>query len=215
MYAVWRRTSSASLKHHLAPLAAVLFGSIASASGWVSTTSADAPSAELCRALLQRLNRFPPQCSRAVLESYSDFSSLPWTVLDPKEHLDLIANLILTVARAPEASMHSSALQVEHAREGAKYFADHGGGLQVWRGHVLSAFGVDGERPAPPGPQVFVQLIYKFGVSSALGSCPGNSTKGWIRETFLVNTKMTGPDLRLSVGIAGLLLFGVFRKSCG
>ncbi len=207
MYAVFRRTSGSGLKHSLAVFVIGLFGSIsiASAAGWVSSTRPDAPGAALCKALLKRLNRFPPQCSRASLESYPGFSSLPWTVLNPRQHLELITSLLLTVGRGPEASIHSSALQIEHSRAGAKSFADQGGGLQVWRGHVLSAFGADGERPAPPGPQVFVQLIYKFGGSTAMEPCPGNSTKEWFRETFLVNAKMTGPDIRVRSGVAGLV----------
>lgn len=65
--------------------------STAYAASWVSKTRPDAPDAELCQALLYRLNHTSPQCTATVVGAYPGFKSPPWKTLDASKHIELIA----------------------------------------------------------------------------------------------------------------------------
>jgi len=202
------KTFKATSKGCFALAAAALLGHSASgnAEGWISKTQPDAPGAELCSELLKRLNTLSEKCAADAIESYPGFREPPWETLNAGEHLDLIARLLLSVGKGPAAAWQASAEQLAYKRRGAQDFAARGGLLRVWRSHVFSDLGDSHERPASPGPQVLVQLIWGSGESGRLKDCPGHSTDGWVRQTFLVKPDMSGPDPDLGVGKAYALL---------
>lgn len=184
--------------------AALLGASVAYADGWASKTQPDAPGVELCRALLHRLNDLG-DCAPDAIESYPGFSSPPWEALNPEQHIDLIARMIMARITGPAAAMNASGVALENARRGARDFVEHGGILQMWRTQLLSNFGDERQQRAPPGLQTVVQMIWN-GTSTGFGFCPGNSTKGWVRRTLLVTSDLSGLDVRLAPGIAAVLI---------
>lgn len=186
--------------------AVFLCASTAYAGGWVSKTQPEAPGAELCSELLKRLNSLPERCAPDAIESYPGFRDPPWETLKAEEHVDLIARLLLSVGKGPAAAWQASDEQLAYKRQGAQDFAARGGLLRVWRSHVFSNLGDTHERPAPPGPQLLAQLIWGSGKSGGSKDCPGHSTDGWVRQTFLLKPDMSGPDPDLGVGKAYALL---------
>lgn len=170
----------------------------AGADPWVSETQPSAPEADLCTALVERLNSFPLSCA---LESHPDFSSPPWKVLDGRQHLDLIASLLLSQLPGP-GEQNATPVQWERARAGARDFVERGNTIQVWQTHLLSNFDDTRGPPAPPGPQMVVQLIWKQGDPRPLQACAWGNMQEWVRMTFLVKADMTGPDPRVGTGTA-------------
>jgi len=176
--------------------------SVAYGGGWVSETSRSAPDAELCKLLLQRLNRFPERCVPDALETFPGFSSPPWESIDPSQHIDLIAKLKLYTGSLG-AYLRSPPTNLDRFRPSAKEFVDQGGALEIWHVHLLSNYGDNGEHPAPRGEdQTVLLMTEKLGAVDPHLDCPGKTTKNWLRRTFIVTPDLKDPDARLGAGIA-------------
>ncbi|HEY4370021.1 MAG TPA: hypothetical protein VGN07_22500 [Steroidobacteraceae bacterium] len=170
---------------------------MASAGVWVSDGQPGASYDALCQALLKRLRTVPNECSPYALATFPEFQSPPWERLDPSEHRDLIAKLLgyrggPVILRAPEVS-----------KAAVDRFIRDGGELYQWRTRLLSAFG-DVSNRAPPGAQTVVELIERHGPLPPPPKCPGKIERGHV-STYIVNDDLSGPDIRLSLGIAGTL----------
>jgi hypothetical protein len=186
-----------------------LFGfSTAYASGWVSTTKPDAPNAELCRALLYRLNHTSTRCTSAAIATYPEFQSPPWETLDANKYIDLIAKLLYV--SVPVSPGWGKALQKnpppdwERARALARDLVKEGDTLQIWHTRLLAYFGDTPNDPAPPESQTIALLSTKAG-SRAIPGCPNSSSLRWSR-TFVILPDLSGPDLRVKRGPAALLI---------
>lgn len=187
------------LRSTIRPIGCFLLAfSTAYATGWVSNPPNRPPSA-LCRALLYRLNHTPTSCIATAIRLYPGFSSPPGKLLDPNEHLELIAKLIgyggspLTYFKAPLSNL-SGRLQA------AKDFVRAGGTLEIWHTRLLKYFGDELEYPAPPGDQTIAVLSRKLWSPS----CPAY-TSMHSSQAFVVLPDLSGPDPRIKQGPASLL----------
>jgi hypothetical protein len=176
----------------------------ANAGEWSSEIKSTEPSAKLCDALTARLNHMSDRCAADALETYPEFSSPPWRSLDPKRYVELIAELRAYIAGGP-LLYFSKPINLEPFREGVKTFIAQGGELQVWTTHLLSNFGDKTEATNTSGDQTVIMLTTKVGAADPHADCPGKSTKGWVRSTFIVLPDLSGPDPRVSQGTAAVL----------
>lgn len=193
------------LRWAIRPAACFLLSfSTAYASGWVSTTQPDAPNAELCQALLYRLNHTSADCILAAAGTYPGFTSPPWEMIDASKHIELIAKLKYVGGPGWQENLQKTPPpNWEHALEGAKEFVQEGGTLQIWHTRMFEYFGADREDPAPPGNQTITLLSTKQG-SRAIPACPASASFRWSRA-FVVLPDLSGPDLRVQTGPAALL----------
>jgi hypothetical protein len=174
------------------------------AAGWVSEIKTSEPSSKLCEALARRLNHMSDRCAADALETYPEFTSPPWRSLDPKRYVELIAELRAYIPGGP-LLYFSKPINLEPFREGVKTFNAQGGELQVWTTHLLSNFGDKTEATNTSGDQTVIMLTTKVGAADPHADCPGKSTKGWVRSTFIVLPDLSGPDPRVSQGTAAVL----------
>jgi hypothetical protein len=173
--------------------------SVVRADGWVLETASPNPQAALCQPLLQRLRSVPQQCARDALETYSEFTSAPWQILDVNKHVDLLAKLIFYGSGASK----DTRFDADRFRPRARDFIDRGGELRLWRTRFISSYG---DEPAPPGEQTIVMLVDKYQTTNSHAvDCPGHSSKGWLFRTFVVLPDLSGPDLRVEHGLAYLI----------
>lgn len=178
--------------------------STAYASGWVSTTQPDAPNAELCRALLYRLNHTSARCTATAIAAYPEFQSPPWQTLDASKYIDLIAKLAYVASPGwPDNLKKIPPQNWSHALAGAKEFVQEGGTLQIWHTRLLTHFGDSPNDTAPAGDQAIALLSTKIG-SNAIAGCLASATFRWSR-TFVVLPDLSGPDMRVGYGIAALV----------
>ena len=186
--------------------------SLANATGhWASEASASGnPLTPLCIALAERMTAMHGQCVWDALETYPNFSTPPWTILSPQEHLDLIAKLLAVAQGAsPEYVERSlSAEQLASHRSQAQEFIKAGGEVHIWHARLLSHFSPDSERPAPPGKQAVIVMTVNthFFPTGSHVQCPGKHFKGWLRHTFIVLPDLSGPDPRVGGPIASELV---------
>lgn len=197
------------LKWAVLPLGCLLLCfSTAYATGWVSKTQPDAPDAELCQALLYRLNHTSPRCTATAVAAYPGFKSPPWKTLDPSKHIALIAKLLyVSVPVSPgwgEALKQNPPPHWTQALKLAKGLVKEGYTLQIWRTRLLTRFNDNYKEQAPPGDQTIALLSTKAG-SRAIPGCPASASFRWSR-TFVVQPDLSGPDPRVSSGIASLLI---------
>src|ERR1700722_15983214 len=183
-------------------LASIVGMSSAHAASWQSHTQVSAPNAELCGALLKRLNSFSERCVADAVETYPAFSEPPWDTLDPSSHVDLIGKLV--AYRSGANAFFRQQIDPSRLHTAGQYFVDHGGLIQVWRTRLLSNFGDSAEHPARPGEQTVIMLTTKVGAADPLADCPGKVTKNWDRSVFIVLPDLSGPDPRVGNGTASV-----------
>ena len=168
----------------------VLSFSTAYAAGWVSTMPADSPDQDLCQALLDRLKHTDSRCLETAIDEYTSFTTPPWQMLDPSQHIELIAKLTGYIG-GPDTMTDQ---QWSAKLQGAKEFAKGGGTLKVWRTRLLNFYADNGRLPVPPGNQsiVLMSRIYK-------SICPSHPSVTQ-NETFVVLPDLSGPDVNLDSG---------------
>jgi hypothetical protein len=142
---------------------------------------------------------------RDALDTYPGLSSPPWKILDPKRHLDLIANLIAYGAGPVPILRNKQRINPIQLKGPVEAFIRTGGELKVWRTHLITYY-EPGRRLAPTGQQTILEMIDKrYPAKHPKTGCSGNQEKGWLRYTFLVSPSLTGPDMRMDLSFADLL----------
>jgi hypothetical protein len=187
-------------------LATLLLCSAAQADQWVLTNAPrEGDGAALCKDLLSRFRSMKNGCAWDAVESYPKFSEVPWQDLDPKEHIELITKLMKYWQEGPRRYFKGPAMQPDSAYQvRTKYFLDGGSRIQVWHGRLISFF-YAGTQKAPDGEQTFIRLSDHSSSNNRPNDCPGVSSKGWVRSTFMVLPDLSGPDPQVDEGTARLL----------
>lgn len=183
----------------------VVLPSIVYGGTWTSDSVEEGGGGLLCKALHKRLQEIRPECASDAIESYKEFSDPPWQSLDPAEHLGLITKLMMLAQEGARAYFKNPEMSHDAAHElEARRFIERGGQLQVWRTHLIS-FLHAGSQKVPPREQTIIRLTNKVGSDNSLCGCPGKSSIGWVRSTFIVLPDLSGPDPQIDPGTAGVL----------
>jgi hypothetical protein len=147
------------------------------------------------------LKNAPERCAADALETYPGFSSPPWKILDPHQHLDLLTALILMRDGSPVNAIPD----LPPYRSRALAFIKRGGELRVWHTRLLSNYGEGAGSPTPPADQVVIVPFDKFEQQDPHADCPGKRSKGWQASTFVVLPDLSGPDPQVERGLAHAL----------
>jgi hypothetical protein len=172
--------------------AALVTGGVARADGhWEMDGIRSGRDGQLCSALHARLNKAvrSGECMYDAIETYPGFSQPPWQSLPPIEHLDLVAQFERFAQEGGGPTQQSD----DYYRRQAQSFIDEGGELAVWRAHLLFCYDDACMRRAD-GEQTVVMQTTRIELEHPPRGCPGKTSQGWIRRTFIVTADLTKLD---------------------
>lgn len=175
---------------------------------WVSEASPLGNSlGSLCEALVKRLNYLPGDCAKDALESYPEFSPPPWQEVDTQSHTQLVAAVLAHSAGPFPFFREKPEPDLARVARAVQDFISAGGEIRSWRTRLLDYYVPGpGRPPAPPGDQTVVMMVDKRYVKDAPRpdpeACPGDSSKGWIRSTYIAQPDLSGLDSRVDTSQA-------------
>jgi len=161
----------------------------------------------LCEVLVKRLNYLPGDCAKDALESFPEFSRPPWQEVDTQTHSQLVAALLAHSAGPFPFSRAKPEPDPTRVARAVQDFISTGGEIRLWRTRLLDYYVPGpGRPPAPPGDQTVVMMVDKRYVNYAPRpdpeACPGDSSKGWIRSTYIALPDLSGLDSRVDTSVA-------------
>lgn len=156
---------------------------------------------QLCGTLHARLNKAvrSGECMYDAIETYPGFSQPPWQKLVPIEHLDLVAQFERFAQEGGGPAQQSD----DYYRSRAQSFINEGGELAVWRVHLLFCYDDACTRRAD-GEQTVVMQTTKIELEHPPIGCPGKTSQGWVRRTFIVSADLTQLDPQVEPSVAHL-----------
>lgn len=175
----------------------------------------------LCQALLSRLNRYDRDeslensCSLPVIASYSAFKVPPWENLDPRQHWDLLVNVLKYSEEGPDGYFRRSPdIAPRNPDSYYPHYAgrilERGGRLRVWHARLVSHFRArDGAViVASPGEQAIVQLYLPMSPEEEQSYCSGKpkpKSANALVMTFIFTSDLKGPDPNVDPGTSAIL----------
>lgn len=160
------------------------------------TAGDDAP---LCARLLKHVRAVPEACWVDAVETFPDFTSMPWTNLDTAKYLQLALKLSSYSNTMPSRYFSAAeVLSTETSIARQRYVQSiltKPDGLRVWRGDFITRFDTTGYGPIVKAPSVVVLLTTHIPVQSpSCASTTSTSANGYEKRTFVVTPDLAGPD---------------------
>lgn len=167
----------------------------------------------ICDAVLKRLNHYRwtrkmlmeySSLGRHVTMTYPGWKEPPWQELDPYQHKDLIRELIkyldlgANVYFGRKPNPRSKEPTPQQREEQLRRVLDDGIRLRIWKTHLINWLN---DKPAPPGNQTVVQLVFRIGqnqLDEIRKAYPDKPLIGWSTSSFIVTDDLKGLDPRVS-----------------